>query len=101
MATAVYVNLYQSFSDRGAFVQKGAWQSYEVDESEIKVGEKLPQWPSYDGPIVKGYKPGLLELDYHGETMTIKSGEEVQLDSSLFSQEYGVSCYILKCVKVV
>ena len=101
MATAVYVNLYKSYSDRGAFVQSGLWQSSEVDESEIKVGEQLPQWPSYDGPIVKGYKPGLLELDYHGETMTIKSSEEVQLDSSLFSQEYGVSCYILKCVKVV
>ncbi|MBR2168169.1 MAG: hypothetical protein IJ920_07680 [Paludibacteraceae bacterium] len=98
---AVYVNLYQSFSDRGAFVQKGAWQSSEIDESEIKVGEELPCWPSFDGPVVTGYRPGLLELDYHGEAMTIKSGEEVQLDSSLFSQEYGVSCYILKCVKVV
>ena len=60
MATAVYVNLYKSYSDRGAFVQSGLWQSSEVDESEIKVGEQLPQWPSYDGPIVKGYKPGLI-----------------------------------------
>lgn len=95
MATAVYVNLYKSYSDRGAFVQSGLWQSSEVDESEIKVGEKLPQWPSYDGPIVKGYKPGLLELDYHGKTITLKSGEEEQLDSSSFSQEYGVSLSLI------
>ena len=95
------VNLYQSFSDRGAFVQKGAWQSSEIDESKIKVGEQLPCWPSFDGPIVTNYTPGLLELDYHGKTITIASGEEVELDSSLFSQEYGVCCYILKCVKVL
>ena len=82
-------------------MQKGAWQSSEVDESEIKVGEKLPQWPSFDTPIVTDYQPGLLELEYHGKPITIASGEEVQIDSSLFSQEYGVSCYILKCVKVV
>ena len=101
MATAVYVNLYQSYSDRGAFVQSGLWQSSEVDESEIKVGVKLPHWPSFDGPIVTGFKSGLLELDYHGKAITIASGEEVQIDSSSFSQEYGVSCYILKCVKVI
>lgn len=101
MATVAYVNLYQSFSDRGAFVQSGLWQSSEIDESEIKVGEELPHWPSFDTPVVMNYTPGLLELKYHGEAIIIASGEEVQIDSSPFSQEYGVSCYILKCVKVV
>ncbi len=101
MATVLFVNLYESYSDRGAFVQSGLWQSSEVDESEIKVGEKLLHWSGFDGPVVTNFKPGLLELDYNGKTFTIASGEEVQIDSSLFSQEYGVSCYILKCIKVV
>lgn len=116
MKTAVLINLYQSYSDRGAFVQKGVWQSTEVDESDIKVGEKLPGWPSYDGPVVKEFVPDEhLTLMYHEDVregkfhewvrrdkeILIVKGEEVFIDSSLFSEEYGVSCYILKCVKMI
>ena len=38
MAVGCIINLYQSYSDRGAFVQKGAIQSDEVMVDEIKVG---------------------------------------------------------------
>ena len=102
MDIACIFNLYQSYSDRGAFVQKGAWQSTEVDVKEIKVGEVLPHWPGCERLIVKAFSPHeFLELDNQGQTITITQGEEVQIDSSLFSQEYGVSCYILKCIKMV
>lgn len=97
----VHINLYQSYSDRGAFVQKGAWQHDEVQDSAIRIGEELPNWPGCHKPIVKSYTPNnRLELDYQGKTVIIKAGEEKQLDSSLFSQEYGVCCYILLCVKL-
>ena len=115
MAVACVINLYQSYTDRGAFVQKGIWQSTEVEESTIKVGEKLPGWPSYDAPVVKEYVPGeyLLLLHYElvnnkfgdcirqDKDILITKGEEVFVDSSLFSENYGVSCYILKCVKLL
>lgn len=100
--TACIINLYQSYSDRGAFVQKGTWQSSAVDETEIKIGEQLPKWPGYAQPIVKEFVPGeYITLTYQGQDVLITKGEEVQLDSSLFSQEYGVSCYILECVKMI
>jgi len=74
----------------------------DMDESEIIVGEQLPKWPGYDKPIVKEFVPGEhLALRYHDEDVMILKGEEVQLDSSLFSQEYGVCCYILECVKMI
>ena len=115
MAVACLVNLYQSYTDRGAFVQKGVWQSTEVEERTIKVGEILPGWPSYDGPVVKEYVPGeyLLLLHYElvnnkfgdcirqDKEILITKGEEVFVDSSLFSENYGVSCYILECVKLL
>ena len=78
----------------------GMWAD-DIDENEIIVGEKLPHWAGYQKPIVKSYQPGELVLDYNGKIFTIHSGEEVQLDYSLFSQEYGVSCYILECVKLL
>ena len=102
MAVGCIINLYQSYSDRGAFVQKGVWQTTEVEADEIHVGERLPHWPGYETLIVKAFAPGeYLELDNHGQNVRIAKGEEVQIDSSLFSQEYGVSCYILKCIKVL
>ena len=102
MATAIQNILYKSYSDRGAFVQSGHFQTTDVDESEIIVGKQLPKWPGYDKPIVKEFVPGEhLALRYHDEDLLILKGEEVQLDSSLFSQEYGVCCYILECVKMI
>lgn len=116
MKTAALINLYQSYSDRGAFVQEGLWQTTEVDESDIKVGEKLPGWPSYDGPVVMEFVPGEhltlmhYELVYDDKSFNwvrrdkeilIVQGEEVFIDSSLFSENYGVSCYILECVKLL
>ncbi|MBR1481259.1 MAG: hypothetical protein IJ609_04980 [Paludibacteraceae bacterium] len=111
MATICYNNLYHSFSDRGAFVQKQPWQTSAVDEAELRVGERLPHWPSYIAPVVKRYDPGMsnflqyipatLELEYEGKTITLHPGDEVKLDSSFFNAEHGVECYILKCVKMV
>lgn len=111
MAVICYINLYRSYSDRGSFVQKDAWQTSSVDEHELRVGERLAHWPSYKAPIVKRYNPGknnylqyipaTLELEYEGRTIILHPGDEVQVDSSLFNAEHGVECSILKCVKMV
>ena len=100
--TAIYINLYQSYSDRGAFVQKsGAIQSDEVQTDEIKVGEKLPHWPGYEKPIVMGYSPAQIELQHMGKTFIIQAGEEKEIYSSFFSQDHGVDCYMIITVKMV
>ncbi len=101
MATACYISIYDSYSDRGAFVQKAPRQQREIDENEIKVGEMLPWWDFYSGPIVKGYDGAQLDLEYEGKTFHIKVGEEVLIDESILSQEYGVTHFSLKTVKVI
>lgn len=100
--TAIYINLYQSYSDRGAFVQKsGAIQSDEVQTDEIKVGEKLPHWPGAEKPIVMGYSPAQIELQHEGKTFIIQAGEEKEIYSSFFSRDHGVDCYMIITVKMV
>ena len=101
MATACYINHYHSYSDRGAFVNKEPLQTDEVDEREIKVGERLPHWQGSSAPIVKGYQEGQLDLEYKGKSYTIKHGEEVLMDESILSQQYGVTCFSQTCVKVI
>ena len=101
MATACYINYYRSYSDRGAFVNKELLQTDEVDECEIKVGEQLPHWPNSSAPIVTGYQEGQLDLEYQGQSFTIKHGEEVLLQKSTLSEQYGVICHGLTCVKVI
>ncbi len=101
MATACIINEYRSYSDRGAFVQKKAWRKLEVDESRIKAGEPLPKWPSTDMPTVKCYDGAHLELEYKGKPYSIKVGEEMLLDESMVSQNYGVTEYELTTVKVI
>ena len=96
----IHINLYQSFSDRGAFVQKGAIQTDEVTPDEIKVGEILPHWPGAEKPIVLAYSPEQIELQHHGQTFVIKAGEEKQIYSSFFNQDHGVDCYMIITVKV-
>ena len=64
MAIACYINIYHSYSDRGAFVQKEAFNSIEVDQEEIKVGEKLPRWKGSEAPIVTAYDGHQLCLDF-------------------------------------
>ena len=99
---ACVVNLYQSYSDRGAFVQKsGAIQSDEVQVDEIQVGEKLPHWPGYEKPVVKSYSPGRLEITHSGQTFVIKAGEEQEIYSSFFSRDHGVDCYMIITVKML
>ncbi len=100
MATACYIKIYDSYSDRGAFVQKSPRQQREIDESEIKVGEKLPWW-DYDAPIVRKYDGAQLDLEYRGKTFCIKVGEEELINESIMSQEYGVTRFSLKTVKVI
>ncbi|MBR6493055.1 MAG: hypothetical protein IKT13_03875 [Paludibacteraceae bacterium] len=100
MAVGCIINLYQSYSDRGAFVQKGVIQSDEVQRDEIKVGEKLPHWPGYEKPIVIGYSHAKIELQHGGNTFVIQAGEEKEIYSSLFSQDHGVECYMIITVKM-
>lgn len=102
MAVGCIINLYQSYSDRGAFVQKsGAIQSDEVNVDEIIVGEKLPYWPGYEKPIVLAYSPEQIELQHDGKTFVINAGEEKQIYSSFFNQDHGVDCYMIITVKMV
>lgn len=101
MAVGCIINLYQSYSDRGAFVQKGAIQSDEVMVDEIKVGDKLPHWPGYEKPVVKSYSPNRLEITHSGQTVVINAGEEKEIYSSFFSREHGVDCYMIITVKML
>lgn len=107
MAIACYINIYHSYSDRGAFVQKEAFNSIEVDQEEIKVGEQLPRWKGSDAPIVTAYDGHQLCLDYRSaipslaKQFTIKEGEEQLVDEGILSQNYGVTCYSLTTVKVL
>ena len=101
MAVGCIINLYQSYSDRGAFVQKGAIQSDEVMVDEIKVGDKLPHWPGYKKPIVIGYSPAKIELQHEGNKFVINAGEEKEIYSSFFSRDHGVDCYMIITVKMV
>ena len=100
MAVGCIINLYQSYSDRGAFVQKGAIQSDEVMVDEIKVGDKLPHWPGYEKPIVIEYSPAQIELQHDGKTFVINAGEEKEIYSSFFSRDHGVDCYMIITVKM-
>jgi len=101
MATACYIKNYESYSDRGAFVQKSPLKERWIDEKEIVVGEKLPWWNKYDAPVVKIYNGQQLVLEFKGETFSIRVGEEVLLDEGILSQEYGVTCFSLDTVKVI
>lgn len=101
MATACIINIYESYSDRGAFVQKAPWVSKEIDEEDLVVGNPLPQWDSFPSPVVKAYDGKQLDLEYEGKTYSIKTGEEVELTSWISSQQYGVTCEHIQCVKVV
>lgn len=101
MATACIINIYESYSDRGAFVQKALWMSKEIEEEEIIVGQPLPRWTDSPAPIVTYYDDHQLDLEYKDKTYSIKTGEEVKLKSSISSQQYGVTCSHIYCVKVV
>ena len=101
MATACLINIYESYSDRGAFVQKAPWVSREVEEEDLVVGNPLPQWGSSPAPMVKYYDGKRLELEYEGKNFSIKTGEEMEFTSWTSSQQYGVTCEHIQCVKVV
>ncbi|MBR3092747.1 MAG: hypothetical protein IKG99_06955 [Bacteroidaceae bacterium] len=101
MATACLINIYESYSDRGAFVQKAPWMSKEIDEEELVVGNPLPQWNSFPAPLVKFYDGKRLDLEYEGKIYSIKTGEEIELTRWMSSQQYGVTCEHIQCVKVV
>ena len=101
MATACIISKYRSYSDRGAFVQKGAWQRWEVDEEQLKAGKALCKWPGSDAPVVKAYDGASLLLEYEDKPYTIKVGEEVLLDEHIVSQNHGVTEYGQTTVKVI
>ena len=93
MATACYINIYNSHVDRGATVTSTPREHYEVDEREIIVGEPLPKLffknmvKAYDGstlvlwidggPAIPMYENGKLVMKDRSKTFTIKVGEEV------------------------
>lgn len=101
MATACYINVYNSHVDRGATVSTVPREHYEVDEEDIKVGEPLPKWPSGTGPIVKAYDSQQLVLEMLGKTISIKVGEEAEVDSSSHHVGMGVISCNYYCVRVL
>jgi hypothetical protein len=117
MATACYINVYNSHVDRGATVTSVPREHYEVDESEIIVGEPLPKLccrnmvKAYNGstlvlwidggPAIPMYEEGKLVMKDRSKTITIKAGEEVEVDSSSTDAGMGVSSCNSYCVRLL
>ncbi len=102
MATACYINVYNSHVDRGATVASVPREHREIDEEQIKVGEPLPKWLSVnDGPVVKAYDGQQLALELRGKTFTIKVGEEVEIDSTEHEVGMGVISRTYYYVKLI
>lgn len=117
MATACYINKYNSHVDRGATVTSTPREHNEVDEREIIVGEPLPKLffknmvKAYDGstlvlwidggPAIPMYENGKLVMKDRSKTFTIKVGEEVEVACSEYHVGGGVysrNCY---CVRLL
>ena len=102
MATACYINVYNSSIDRGATVSRCPREHYEIDEEQIKVGQPLPKWWSCVGaPIVTVYDGQHLELELRGKTISIKIGEEVEIECTETNMGYGVICRDCYYVKLI
>ena len=102
MATACYINVYNSSIDRGATVSRCPREHYEIDEEQIKVGQPLPKWWSCVGaPIVTVYDVQHLELELRGKTISIKIGEEVEIECTETNMGYGVICRDCYYVKLI
>lgn len=102
MATACYINVYNSSIDRGATVSRCPREHYEIDEEQIKVGQPLPKWWSCVGaPIVTVYDGQHLELELRGKTISIKIGEEVEIECTETNMGYGVISRDVYYVKLI
>lgn len=99
MATACYINVYNSHMDRGSKVTTIPQEHYEVDESEIVVGEPLPKLRATN--TVTAYDGAQITLALYGKTYTIKIDEEVEVACSEYHVGGGVysrNCY---CVRLL
>jgi len=102
MATVCIYNVYIGTFDRGARVTSTPREHIEVDEKLIEVGKPLPKWIiSGSGPVVKAYDGAHIELDVRGKTVSIKVGEEVQVDGSEEHVGGGVYERSAYCVKLI
>ena len=100
MATACYINVYNGYVDRGTTVTSVPREHYEIDEEQIKVGKPLPKFKC-GTPVVTAYDGQQLTLDVRGKAITIKVGEEVEVDSSSYEVGMGVysrTCYYVKLI---
>lgn len=100
MATACFINVYNSHMDRGATVSRSPREHYEIDEEDIKVGEPLPKFKCI-APVVTAYDGQQLTLKQSGKTFIIKVGEEVEIDSSEHEVGMGVYSRECYCVKLI
>ena len=99
MATACYINVYNSHMDRGSKVTTIPHEYYEVDESEIVVGKPLPKLRATN--TVTAYDGTQITLALYGKTYTIKIDEEVEVACSEYHVGGGVysrNCY---CVRLI
>ena len=102
MATAVYINVYNTHLDRGATVTSVPREHFEVDEEEIKIGQPLPKWQTkVGGPVVTDYDGKQLTLEYDRKTFVIHVGEEVEISCSGYEVGMGVYCHNYYCVKLL
>lgn len=102
MATACYINVYNSSVDRGATVTSVPREHYGIDETQIKVGKPLPKWWSgAGGPVVTRYDGQQLDLELRGKTFSIRVGEEVEIDSTETCVGHGVYSRNVYYVKLI
>ena len=98
MATACYINVYNSHMDRGSKVTTIPQEHYEVDESEIVVGKPLPKLRATN--TVTAYDGAQITLALYGKTYTIKIDEEVEVACSEYHVGGGVYSRDCYCVRL-
>ena len=108
-----HINVYSSHVDRGATVTRMPSEHFELDEKDIKVGQRLPKCGSeimvraYDGKeLTLGtqeivWDDALMKHVFREKPVTLKVGEEVEVGSSEYEVGMGVYSRIYYCVKLI
>ena len=99
MATACYINVYNSHMDRGSKVTTIPQEHYEVNEDDIQIGKPLPKLDATN--TVTAYDGQQLTLALYGKTYTIKIDEEVEVACSEYHVGGGVYSRDCYCVRLI
>ncbi len=99
MATACYINVYNSHMDRGSKVTTIPQEHYEVDEDDIQVGKPLPKLNCSN--TVTAYDGQQLTIALYKKSFTIHVDEEVEVACSEYHVGGGVYSRDCYCVRVL